>query len=211
MTEHIVSRRLLRRGWACHIKRAVSILSILAAVWLCTPAPDAGANVGGSIYAPDLCEYPGIGSSGAIGPEVDYFCDFPTEVNGSHWHCMMGGAMLQASIQAGVSVMMFSFGGSLSSPVGAIRGSCTWRCPDMTMAAQPNPPGAWKDYITPARCKTVGANPDTPPETPPETTPPASGVPMLLPAPPLPPPPPNPFAPVTNPDTPNPDATVNPR
>ena len=30
---------------------------------------------------------------------------------------------------------------------GAGGASCTWRCPDGTLAPAPNPPGAWKDYM----------------------------------------------------------------
>lgn len=122
-----------------------------------------------------------------------YFCDFPTEINGSHWHCELGGAALQAAVNVGVSIGFLSIGGSLSGNVGAIGGSCTFRCPDMTIAATPNPPGAWKDYITPAKCKTVAPNPDAKPDPPPDLSPSAQE-----PA-------------VTNPDNPNPDATENRR
>lgn len=132
-----------------------------------------------------------------------YYCDFPTEINGSHWHCEWGGFAIQAV--GGVSIMMFSAG--ISGNVGGLTGSCTWRCPNLTMAAPPNPPGAWKDYVAPTRCKTVGPNPDV--EAPPPVPPPPTSE----------PPPPPPVAPgppladllpsVTNPRCSNPNATNN--
>jgi hypothetical protein len=72
------------------------------------------------------------------------FCDFPTEINGSHWHCEWGGAGIGGVIgfnDGGIS------GGLAGGGVGGA--SCTWRCPDNTLAPAPNPPGAWKTYLIP--------------------------------------------------------------
>lgn len=72
------------------------------------------------------------------------FCDFPTEVNGSHWHCEWGGAGIGGAL--GFSEGGFT-GGVAGGGVGGA--SCTWRCPDNTMAPAPNPPGLWKSYLVP--------------------------------------------------------------
>lgn len=173
------------------------LLTALAVWLLCAPPAHAGPD--GSIPAPGLCDYPGVGGSGQIMNVYNYWCDFPTEINGSHWHCELGGADLQAAVTAGLSISFFNLSGTLSGQVGAIVGSCSWRCPDMSIAGAPNPPGAWKDYITPAKCKTVAPAPAPP--SPPD--PPPNPAPWL--------PTPQPMPAVTNPDNPNPDATVNPR
>lgn len=91
-----------------------------------------------------LCEYPGVG----VGTNVVFgrgaFCDFPTEINGTHWHCEAGGLNLGGIV--GVSGDNGGVGLSGSGIGGA---SCTWRCPDSSMAPAPNPPGAWKTYMIP--------------------------------------------------------------
>ena len=71
------------------------------------------------------------------------FCDYPTEINGSHMHCEAGGfgvnGILGGPANGGGS---FAFGGA---GIGAL--SCTWRCPDGAMAPAPNPPGLWREYM----------------------------------------------------------------
>ena len=44
----------------------------------------------GSAHA-DLCPYPGVGSGGGALFAQGGFCDYPTEINGSHMHCEAGG------------------------------------------------------------------------------------------------------------------------
>ncbi len=162
------------------------ILAIPAVVlMLLFNSPTSKADIGGQIPAPGLCEYPGVGGSGMIMSTYFYWCDFPTEINGSHWHCQEGGFAITA--MGSVSIMMFTAG--LSGQVGGIIGSCSWRCPDMSMAAQPNPPGAWKDSIITEKCKAVGPNPDEP-------QPEAAPAPPVMPT-------------VTDPAAPNPLATSN--
>jgi hypothetical protein len=202
------------------LKRLVAI-GVPAALLLLS-CPVANADIGGQVPAPGLCEYPGVGGSGMIGvlaPAYYYWCDFPTELNGSHWHCEDAGAAGQGTI--GFS-MMFQAG--LSGPVGGIVGSCTWRCPDLTMAEAPNPPGGWKDAIRPTKCKTIGPNPhEVPapvsepigeqgavPSVPFGQPQPPAGTPEAPPAPGMPPTgaPAEILPSVTDPVCPNPDATV---
>jgi hypothetical protein len=173
----------------------------------------ARADVGGEVPAPGLCDYPFIGHSemaggGPFANVFVYVCDGPTEINGSHWHAELNGEAVQAAASAGISMAFFNAGGSMTGNLGGIGGSTSWRCPDMTLAAPPNPPGAWKNEMTPAKCKTVAPNPDLPP--PADQEPPAAEGPPAPPAPPAPAPAPG-WEPglspaITNPDKPNPEA-----
>lgn len=126
-------------------------LAILACAATLT-APTARASVDGNVPGPGLCDYPGIGQTGMIMGEYNYLCDFPTEENGSHWHCEYGGAVIQGQI--GISIALLRAG--IQLPIGALEGSCSWRCPNNTLAAAaPNPPGAWKDHLRPRACITA--------------------------------------------------------
>jgi hypothetical protein len=123
-------------------------------VWLAAPAR---SDVDGSVPGPGLCSYPGTCTSGAAFGEYDYASAFPTEINGSHWQCLYGGAMYSGN--AGVSIMFIN--ASITSPLGVLRGACWWACPDamLSLAEQPRPPGAWKNYMVPSKCKPIGVAP----------------------------------------------------
>lgn len=185
----------------------VAVAATLACLWLLVPGT-ARADVGGSVPGPGLCEYPGVGMSFQIMNGYGYYCDFPTEINGAHWHCEWGGGVITANGSVGVNIMMFSASLGLQGYVGGVVGTCTWRCPDLTMAEQPNPPGGWQNHINPTKCKTVGVKPPVPWQD----APPPPELPFA------PPPPANPpnldsqgITPaVTNPIQGNPDATENP-
>lgn len=179
------------------------LLLPVAALLLAAPAH---ADIGGSVPGPGGCDYPMIGGSGAAFGEYDYACAGPTEINGSHWESLYGGGMWLANM--GVSILMFN--ASVTTPVGVLRGITYWACPDLSMADPPNPPGAWKSYIVPAKCKTVGAKPELLPDGQP---PPPPGAPE--PAPPVAPPVPGTPGYVVpgnnlNPTLPNPDNTAPP-
>jgi hypothetical protein len=112
---------------------AVAVALTGVAVWAAAPAR-AG-----------LCDYPGVGVGANIFGIRGYFCDFPTEINGSHWHCEAGNASI-----GGVFGTTIGDIGTVGVAGGGVGGSsCTWRCPDNTMAPAPNPPGEWKSYLTP--------------------------------------------------------------
>jgi hypothetical protein len=169
----------------------------LAVAYMCAAA--ARADVGGTVPAPGLCDYPSVCSSGAAFGEYDYAERWPDEINGSHRQCLLGGAMYSGT--GGVSALFFNV--SVTTPLGVIRGACWYACPDpwLSSAEMPNPPGAWKNYLQPATCKPIGPAPipiNPPPDHP-------------VPAPLVPPAPPPPLGPaVTNPLAPNPDVTENP-
>lgn len=133
------------------------ILTLLAALIL--SAPLARADVDGSVPSPGNCAYPGVGPFGASFGEYDFYCAFPTEINGSHWQVLYGGGMWQ--VQAGLSATFVMVGVSVSAtvPAGVLRGITYWACPDLSFAEQPNPPGAWQHKLTPEKCKSIGPMP----------------------------------------------------
>jgi hypothetical protein len=162
----------------------------------------------------DQCQYPGVG----VGANVIFgrggFCDFPTEINGSHWHCEAGGVDLGGGFafnQNGVGIV--------NSGMGVGGASCSYRCPDGAMAPAPNPPGAWKEYLIPMTSTNYCKDHMTPngfwsaPVLPTEGIPPVNEQPPqpgeTLPPQPVPEPMPTP-APNTAPITPNPPAPAIP-
>lgn len=88
-------------------------------------------------------------------------------------------------------INIFMFNASVITPLGAVDGSCSFRCPDGSLSAAPNPPGAWKNALTPKKCVPLEVAPTSEPNT---GLPPWPG---QLPA-------------VTNPGTPNPVTTETP-
>jgi hypothetical protein len=91
-----------------------------------------------------ICTYPAVGSGSKVFGVHGGWCDYPTEINGSHLHCEGGGVDL--GIGGSGQGDAFSISGA-GQGVGIA--SCTWRCPDGVMAPAPNPPGAWKQYLVP--------------------------------------------------------------
>jgi len=114
-------------------KRTASIvlLSMTAVFPAITPSPPTAEA--------DYCEYPAVGVSANVIAGSGFFCNFPTEINGSHLHCEGGGLGFGGGNSAGLEVSELGVGGA----------SCSWRCPDNTPAPAPNPPGAWKEYMVP--------------------------------------------------------------
>ena len=166
-------------------RRAVSI-SLLSMTAVCSAitlsAPTAKA---------DECDYPAVGIGVNVLVGAGEFCDFPTEINGSHWHCEIGLFGFAGGGISGLSIGGFNIGGK----------SCTWRCPDNTPAPAPNPPGAWKSYMIPKpnacadHMEPAGhfSEPVRPDEgIPPESSPELPGPPELLETPQLAPGEPNP-------------------
>ena len=96
-----------------------------------------------------LCDYPAVLTGATVFFAQGSYCDWPTEINGSHMHCEAGGL----GVDAGAAIGGGSTLGLGGAGVGGV--SCTWRCPDNTMAPAPNPPGAWKWYMVavPNACK----------------------------------------------------------
>jgi hypothetical protein len=144
---------------------------------------------------PGPCDYPGQGRQIYAAGGFFWYCDFPVEENGSHWHAE--GKGFNAGGPTGSGVYGFDFAGfGLTIPGGVIGGGDGFQgyvWPDITPAPWPNPPGAWKDRLIPKLPPPEHRGPPLPPPDP------ATG-----------PTPPDYTGAVTNPDNPNPDATQNP-
>src|SRR3984957_15668709 len=65
----------------------------------------------GSAHA-DLCPYPGVGSGGGALFAQGGFCDYPTEINGSHMHCEAGGFGVNGIVGGATGGGSFAFGGA---------------------------------------------------------------------------------------------------
>jgi hypothetical protein len=76
------------------------------------------------------------------------FCDFPTEINGSHWHCHSLGWDL-GDLVGGTNIGSGGFILGFGEGIGGSGMMCGFRWPDNTDAPAPNPPGAWKDFMVP--------------------------------------------------------------
>jgi hypothetical protein len=97
-----------------------------------------------------VCPYPLVGEAVRVNVGIEAggkFCDGPTEINGVHYHCEAGGALVGGGGFGLAPINGFTFGGILGGGIGAGRSLCAWRCPDNTPGPAPNPPGAWKEYL----------------------------------------------------------------
>lgn len=173
-----------------------ALLAALLLVLTCISVdPPAYAGPGGSIAMPGPCDYPGVGHQVYAAGGAFWYCDFPVEENCTHWHAE--GKDWNAGGPTGSGGYQFDFAGfGIGIPGGIIGGGDGWQgylYPDNTPGPWPNPPGLWKERLIP-RCPKEHSGPPAPSSQPDDVAPRA---PPLL-------------APVTNPDTPNPDATVNP-
>lgn len=126
-------------------KRAAVVLIILAFRCAVDFAPAARADVTTS-----PCQYPFVGMAGTVTLGFQAggaFCDGPTEVNGTHYHCEAGGANVSGGGIGLAPLNGFTFGGILGAGIGGGGASCTFRCPDNTLSRMPNPPQEWKTYM----------------------------------------------------------------
>lgn len=97
------------------------------------------------------CNYPFVGTGGGanITPVSagGQYCDGPTEVNWSHYHCEGGGANVNIGALAFAPVGPVSIGGFGGSGVGGHFEDCAYRCPDGFKAPFPNPPAKWIQHL----------------------------------------------------------------
>lgn len=93
------------------------------------------------------CQYPFVGTGGDVNVIVDaggQYCDGPTEINWSHYHCQT----INATVNLGAIALAplangASLGGFGSNGIGGKIFDCHYRCPDGAEAPFPNPPAAW--------------------------------------------------------------------
>lgn len=96
------------------------------------------------------CNYPFVGTGGGVNIIANaggQFCDGPTEINWSHYHCEGGGANVNLGAFAFAPVGPVSLGGFGGSGIGGHLEDCYYRCPDGTKAPFPNPPAAWIKHL----------------------------------------------------------------
>lgn len=99
------------------------------------------------------CNYPFVGTSADVDVIVHgggQYCDGPTEINGTHYHCMSGGGGIGGGAIALAPIGGLSFGGFGGSGIGGNMGDCHYVCPDMFRPPDgfPNPPAAWIKPLT---------------------------------------------------------------
>jgi hypothetical protein len=124
----------------------VAAIAALATLFVVVPQPKAHAD-----YFQYPCPYPFVGS----GADVDViahgggqYCDGPTEVNWSHYHCLsMGGGIGGGAIGIAPPIGGLSLGAFGGSGIGGNLGDCHYLCPDGTQAPFPNPPAAWVKHL----------------------------------------------------------------
>lgn len=166
--------------------KRVAILGIVATASLSLSAPTAQADLGGNVPGPGLCDYPGVGVGHGDGG-LPLLVRLPSRRERQSLALRVR-RRRRAGV-GGVNVLLFS--ASVITPVGVLEGSCSFRCPDGSLSAAPNPPGAWKNALTAKKCVPLEVAPVAEPNA---ALPPWPG---QLPG-------------VTNPVTPNPVTTENP-
>lgn len=123
----------------------MALLGWIVIGWATASLPQAHAD-----YFQYPCNYPFVGQGGDVNVIVDaggQFCDGPTEVNWSHYHCEGGGATANLGALAIVGSGPLSLGGFGGSGIGGRYEDCAYRCPDGTVAPFPNPPAAWVKHM----------------------------------------------------------------
>lgn len=131
------------------LRRAIGFVSastflLCGALWL-LGIPQAKAD-----YYNYPCNYPFVGTSA----DVDIlahgggqYCDGPTEINGTHYHCMSGGGGISGGAigLAPIAGLPITGGGFGGSGIGMSLGDCHYVCPDLFRPPNgfPNPPAAW--------------------------------------------------------------------
>lgn len=99
------------------------------------------------------CNYPFVGTSGsvqALATGGGQYCDGPTEINGTHYHCMSGGGGISGGGLALAPLGGLTFGAIGGSGFGISLGDCHYVCPDLFRPPDgfPNPPAAWVKPLT---------------------------------------------------------------
>lgn len=97
------------------------------------------------------CNYPFVGTGAdaklLIVDAGGQYCDGPTEVNWTHYHCWSGGATINIGAFAFAPIGPLSVGGVGGSGIGGNGGQCRYVCPDGMIGPFPNPPAAWIKHL----------------------------------------------------------------
>lgn len=127
------------------MRKVIMLLALLFGVGLAMPLASAHAD-----YFNYPCNYPAVGTGAGVNLLVQaggQYCDYPTEVNWSHYHCEGGGATVQLGALAFAGVGPLSVGGFGGSGIGGHLEDCHYRCPDGVEAPFPNPPAMWIKHL----------------------------------------------------------------
>jgi hypothetical protein len=96
------------------------------------------------------CNYPFVGIGGGVNVVVNaggQYCDGPTEINWTHYHCEAGGGNANLGAFAFAPVGPISLGGIGGSGIGGHLEGCHFVCPDGQVAPFPNPPAQWIKHM----------------------------------------------------------------
>jgi hypothetical protein len=131
--------------WAITILGGILVFFGVMATFAMFNSPKAHAD-----YFQYPCNYPFVGQGGDVNVIVDaggQYCDGPTEINWSHYHCEGGGATANVGALGFVSAGGLNLGGFGGSGIGGRYQDCQYRCPDGSIAPFPNPPAAWIKHL----------------------------------------------------------------
>jgi hypothetical protein len=96
------------------------------------------------------CNYPFVGSGADVQILLHgggQYCDGPTEINWSHYHCASGGGGIGGGAIGLTPIGGVSIGGFGGSGIGLNMEGCRFVCPDGSTAPFPNPPAAWIKHL----------------------------------------------------------------
>jgi hypothetical protein len=117
----------------------------LAVLFVVVPQPKAHAD-----YFAYPCNYPFQGVGGSLSMVVTaggQYCDGPTEINWSHYHCESGGAHVPVGGIGLAPVGPINLGAIGGGGIGGDLEGCHFLCPDGSKAPFPNPPAAWIKHL----------------------------------------------------------------
>jgi hypothetical protein len=171
---------------------------LAAAAFMALTCASAHADPGGVIPMPGLCDYPFVGVSGMVQPGVGqagwYACRGMQEAQGQYWIQGLGYYSSNGNVSGGGLFGIDLAGGGGGGLTGYFCLDDPYHPTVFKPAADPKPPGAWKDVgMVATACVPLS---DVPQQIP--------GRPPMMPA-------PEQLPTVTNPATTNPDATEPPR
>lgn len=138
--------------------RKTIVLGVLTPIVLCAWAfcvPTAHAD-----YYNYPCNYPFVGTSADVDVIVHgggQYCDGPTEINGTHYHCVSGGGGVGGGAIGLAPIGGLNLGAFGGSGVGGNMADCHFVCPDLFRPINgfPNPPAAWVKPLTVAPANNV--------------------------------------------------------
>lgn len=127
-------------------KIVLALLGLIAAAgFVAAVAAAPKAHATGYFSYP--CNYPFVGTAADVNVIVEaggQYCDGPTEINWTHYHCWSAGVTVNIGALAFAPIAgPVSVGGFGGNGIGGSGGQCRYVCPDGMIGPFPNPPAAW--------------------------------------------------------------------